>query len=807
MRSTQLVVVGAVLAVLSLSGCPSTEGGTDGGGTGSTDSGAGGGAGADAGAGGGSDGGTRTDAGAGDAGNTTIDRDGGGPDPLPEPTTDPSSYSLIDLAVSNGTLTEDQGALYKLYVDFGSADLPPQYKGDDIGLLEGLGGQQFAEYVARVGEANVPSATIEAARPYFVPPYYEGSWWNRSHPSATKRPSNPTCRAWSAPCELLTEWHSLAGTHVVVWYESRFELVDGPRAASLVAELDNTIWPKLTGLMGTTPLSDVGTGVISETDSRLDVVLMELPAAFEGQTYSLGMGCKATPAVVYLNRSLPSHGLEAQAAHEMMHAIQFALPVKAQCLSKYTTMIDATAVWATNFVYPTNDWEHRYSTFYLHNDWFEQPYDVFPGDSNKGFAYGAWLWPFYLSTTYGPTVIKSMWDATTSYNEPLAAMDGALIGFGSHFAKEWPDFVAANWNQDTIDTYRKADRITEFAQLDSSHDLTFAMGSGGIGTTETNASVEHAAATYYRIAINDSTARTFNVLNGWSFKRTTADPGFGPMLAFDGLSVTDRHGAALQVFMKVDGSWQAKPVDLTNVPWLTSCRNDPAGKVEELIFMFSNGEISSSATNYDSVADRGDPSGIQATTVACRDWTGALSMTLNDGTVNETLTITGATLKNATPTAIATPGGEPTTYPLTAGQQVPIGYGYPYKLTAGNVTWSYHSTTSSCTNDGMSTTTLSEGLPSHMFGGYAPMGLAAHNVSFTSFLGLLNLYTINWSCTDSNGKVTTGTTPHATQLDVTVAPDNAAVRVSTSGTSITGTGAETGDSMHTTGTWSLTASP
>ena len=39
-----------------------------------------------------------------------------------------------------------------------------------------------------------------------------------------------------------------------------------------------------------------------------------------------------------------------------------------------------------------------------------------------------------------------------------------------------------------------------------------------------------------------------------------------------------------------------RPVDVTNVPWIAICRDNPAGRVEEVVFMVGNGEV-----------DRGDP--------------------------------------------------------------------------------------------------------------------------------------------------------------------------------------------------------
>ena len=65
--------------------------------------------------------------------------------------------------------------------------------------------------------------------------------------------------------------------HVVVWYETSRAATDAANAAMLVAEFDNRIWPMLTGLMGRTPKSDLGSKLFTETDGRLDVTLEDMP--------------------------------------------------------------------------------------------------------------------------------------------------------------------------------------------------------------------------------------------------------------------------------------------------------------------------------------------------------------------------------------------------------------------------------------------------------------------------------------------------------------------------------------------------
>jgi hypothetical protein len=119
----------------------------------------------------------------------------------------------------------------------------------------------------------------------------------------------------------------VAGTNVVIWYETSRAASDAANAAMLVAEFDNRIWPMLTGLTGRTPKSDLGSKFFTETDGRLDVTLADLPKDKEGVTTPVDWVAENTAVHIALSRDLSPRGLQAQAAHEFMHAIQFSIDV------------------------------------------------------------------------------------------------------------------------------------------------------------------------------------------------------------------------------------------------------------------------------------------------------------------------------------------------------------------------------------------------------------------------------------------------------------------------------------------------
>lgn len=264
----------------------------------------------------------------------------------------------------------------------------------------------------------------------------------------------------------------------------------------------------------------------------------------------------------------------------------------------------------------------------------------------------------------------------------------------------------------------------------------------------------------------------------------------------------------MQVFVKVNGAWKSGPTNLTHVPWFTVCRDDPAGRIEEMIFMYANAEISPDAPNYEALEPKVKAPGLLATNIGCRDWTGSLSMSTPLPGGAETLAITGITLKNVLPTAAPAPGDGPAAYPFAPGEQIAPGFGWVYAITAGSAKWNYNSSDNGCTRSGSKTFDIGGPNPVITNSGYTPPGAVDHGLILPGFLvnaiPTVMALSHDWRCVASDGTVTTGTDVVGTGLDVHVVPDDAAVRIAPgTGLSVGGTGAQSGGAPDATGSWSL----
>jgi|GEM_PF-6159677 len=729
---------------------------------------------------------------------------GSGPAPGPDPSGAATSADLIKAALTNGDLSQEQALLYGMYADFDDPRLPAQYKGDDVGLIEGHAHEDFVAYVASVGLDNVSQQTQDAVLPFFLPPYYSGSWWAQKNGSTTRAKSAAVpARNGCQSCSPLTSWKSVDGPHVVVWYESAQEATDKAKAEMLRDEFENTIWPKLTSLMGRTPLSDTGTGgalgmLWTETDGRLDIALTDIPGGKEGVTMPSTWRCEASPVYITMDRGLSNQGLIAQTAHEFMHALQYSIDVAAKCLGDYHTSQEATAAWATNYVYPKNDWEHKYAKYYLEGEWYEEPYDS--REAPDGFRYGAYVFPLFLETQFGASIIRSIWDNTTQYNQELFAIDAALQSAGSSLHKIWPKFVAANWNRDGILTYLKADALSTNASIDSGNKTNWSMDASGTVSLPIPAEVKHAAASYYHIKLNDKNLRSLTILNGWKFKLDTKEiTDVGKVFAYTGLSALERQGLSLQVYLKINGTWQTAPADLSNAPWTMVCRDDPAGKIEEMILMYGNSEMSPNAPNYGLASARVKHSGLLATSVGCRDWTGSLSMkeTEPSNSDSQSLALSNVRFKNILPTAAPPAGFALPDYPLGDGEEVPQTLGWVYRVAEGTAKWDYsRSYKDKPPCNGSRTFAIAGNIPNMIPSGAVPSGSLSRTLLLSQFL-------VNVLQADLvNGMPMTECEWSPYSMDVAVAPNVSGVKISADGLTIRGTGTDT-NSGNVTGTWTL----
>ena len=529
-----------------------------------------------------------------------------------------SSFDLIDQAEADGTLDSETALIYKVYVAFDDPRLPAQYRGDNTNTAT----THILDDVTKTWDALSDTAKATLT-PFFIPPVYANSWYaQRAGPSSAVQPRNNVvvCGSKSATWAYMDSVH--AGVNARVWYQPAFS-GDAATAAAIRDALDATIWPKLTALMQRTPLSD-GNQDCNGFGDRLDFYLVPLGASGgdKGITTNyiryIPPGCKQNAVYIELNRDLPLSELLGSAAHELMHALQWTYDVNTLCLQdEYTWLMEATATWAMDFVYPNttiNNLEHTYAPWFLDQGITPLEY------ANRHHEYGDYLFFFYLTHKYSNDVIRKIWEATES-RASLAAVDAAIAG---GFDKRWPEFSLYTWNQAPVDDYAKWDKLTWRPTQEITKKSVTVTGAQGY-RDEMNATLKHLTTHYYDYTFGDDAARTVTFFNGLGFNlsQVTVPDGKASFttLAWKNVSQDVKKGLKIQALYKLNGAWQ--PVeDWTGRPYVSFCRNLPNQKLEELVLIVSNSEWQDA--NYE-LKPQGLPPTLTASNIYCGSWQGTAS--------------------------------------------------------------------------------------------------------------------------------------------------------------------------------------
>lgn len=410
------------------------------------------------------------------------------PDKRQEPPP-PTSIDLIEAALDEGTLDEEQALLYEVYAVFGDDRLPPQFAVEPIAGPSGSfdGDWVMRSVVSRF--ASLSTKTQAKLDPFLRTPLDPASWFARRLPRAAAiesdagREQDSTSDAGlpsiamgaalrlqgAAPQEFPEPtWKSVDESWYRVWYlvlpeMSRDEVAKLEGSASRVAAALDRAGSKLNRVMGVAKLkSDAdlkgGNDFVQNRpkpeDGRLDVYLVDFAKGESGgdQMFGLTVGYTDTPcqdgvaSFILINREKaagPAPLVDFMLAHEYMHVLQTTLP-HAQSCEVYSVLDEATAHWATT-LFPLN-----YKCKLL----LPSIYPFFTVSLWEGFgaqkalrkvtseAYGSWPFYYQMTLEHGNSIIADVYTAA-AVSGPWDALDQAVPG---GLASNAQKYLATSWN-------------------------------------------------------------------------------------------------------------------------------------------------------------------------------------------------------------------------------------------------------------------------------------------------------------------------------------------------------------------------
>ena len=550
--------------------------------------------------------------------------------PLP-----PTTFELIDSALASGAINAETALVYKVFSEFGDGRLPAQYVGRDENRREATAMQDaIADY------ATLSAPTQALLEPFLLPPENPASWYQlRLSQLGAQSPSLAAAasdlgKAWTAlaaavtatGCEpvvnpatgaVVEDAIPTANQKVCIHYFTSFP-GDSNLAASLSQEVNNTIWPALTGLLGE-PLLDA--------NGFLQVYLVNsqnMTTYFPAGALGLATICSGSVPKVFLNRDNINNktrkAINQTAAHEITHAITARYNRIAAC-GEARWLGEATATWAEHFVYPCAQTEQPYAPRFL-----DTPAVSLEDGADSLHPYAAYLWFLYMTkVTDGPCTpggrssdpayVPRVWSALTSFDS-LHAIDLAIGGSGG-LRKQWHEFVLYNWNRDQkagkpYSDYRKSDRLKHKAK-ESPDGMPIEVRLAGAVARPYALShlVRHLAATYYHFDLTkDKTIRRVRLLHLYSYDTTGS--------------------VMVQAILKTDKGWQ-KAEDWTGLRQKTLCRDKDNEKFKELVIVISNSEFDDRSAV---LSDNGSATKLQVSALGCSNWQGWATGNFTTGDAN-----------------------------------------------------------------------------------------------------------------------------------------------------------------------------
>jgi hypothetical protein len=393
------------------------------------------------------------------------------PPPPPPPPNKLTTDQLIDAAVASGTISPEQGLIYKVFAAFSDPRLPSQY----VGVPDPLAEAPLDDVTAQWDQlSDGAKATLG---PFLIPPMHEGSYWEQlisgasaavtpaaalaSPRAAEADPNSPWCQ--SDLDIALQDWSYVeaasgsADGKVRIWYQNRYAATDAALAGNLMSAMANKIWPKLTTLMGREPLPDFGsTGACAGGSDAVDIALVDAAKATTTPT----LRQEDSPAHMIFPRT-GSGGTTPFLAHEFMHMIQYSFNLASGDVSSGENqwLKEGTAQWAQDYVSSSHygigltpdQTEHQ-----ALDAFFPFPEKSLDSTSTYRHDYGSyvfWLWAARKGNN--PNIVGQVWNAVGTQK----SLNAAKSIFGSGWAQAWKDFARANWNKDPVGDYQDWDDI------------------------------------------------------------------------------------------------------------------------------------------------------------------------------------------------------------------------------------------------------------------------------------------------------------------------------------------------------------
>lgn len=532
-----------------------------------------------------------------------------------EPRTDSAGLTSSDLirsAVDRGDLEPDTGIEYLAFAVVGDARLPAAYRGTND--------RSATASFARIRDEYpwLSSAAQSVVRPFLLPPSDPESWYAQRTARNTPGPA----RAAAPPST--QGFVKVPGSHLNVWYDAN--IPDGATLANDVQyEVSTKIWRALEQLWAPDhrPLQDAG--VVGD-DDQIDVFLISTIATTVNGWFS-SLRAAPTPGFIVLtvqpspSGSLSSLGLAATLVHELTHACQYSYAGMTNELAMF--IIEGTATWAKDFVYPRVDstlWKAASAYF---TDSRQYP-PLLKGDSTYGFYV---LFKYMASVESPDFVRRAVAELAAAKAFDSAGAFARAFDPSVSVEERWGDFLVAAWNGDDTGYFRR-DGLTVGLAPSTRLLGANARQQAGLGKTEFPDAIINSFSSVPIELSFDPGIRAVVFLDGLQFESFMYQDDNGTVgFSFRPLTPNASEGVVTRVLDYNSGYWQERSLKPPE-PATLFCLEDPDQPTDAVGLIFGN------ASRKDTIVEaRGHPPAIWATNIGCYQWQGTVTGEARDGGV------------------------------------------------------------------------------------------------------------------------------------------------------------------------------
>lgn len=472
----------------------------------------------------------------------------------------------------------EKSLVYKIKFLFNDPTLPAQYFTENSPFED-----QGALTEVQENWDKLSVETKAALKPYFLRPDNPESYISQILNDEIQKPTVgfglvETAHAFDRPIQYKSDDGLItADGKIKVWYPEKREIINNEEkitklyystAQKIVSNLNtDRAYAQYVGLLGKIPPSDNTLGGDDKLDIYVGPANYSLLLNTNGSS-SYGVNApdngNGKSSFIIIRENLNDKNLKTTTVHEIFHAFQRAFGCS--FIKANLWWIEGTATWSEDFIYPKDNSEQGYV-----DNFIIKP-QISLNSNGDDFEYGAYLFPFFLTTTKDRGVIVKIFEGCSQNSG--SALESADKNIENGFNKTWREFTLWNYNKIPIERYKEADQSkffpTQSSQSGANADLAFLVpGETSVNTKELKLLSAQVIETFFS--------------ESQGVKKTT----FTDLKNFTGKN----QNASIKAVIYPKSNGQPYIEDWTELEKRSFCFDKASENFERVILIFGNGDL------------------------------------------------------------------------------------------------------------------------------------------------------------------------------------------------------------------------